>query len=241
MIVIPMMGKSSRFSNVGYKIPKYMLPIGSETVFDHSVKSFEKHFTDQHFVFIVRRDHCACEFVAQKAAKLGIKDFRIKELSVETKGQAESVRIASNDYNEYQSLIIFNIDTIRIDFEIPSKDNFGDGFLEVFEGEGEGWSFVEPVSGTSKVMRTAEKVRISNFCSNGLYAFRTISDFRAAYDDTFFGNDYAKNEFYVAPMYNILIKQGKDIRYHLVPQTKIHHCGLPEDYERYLRECTCKK
>lgn len=236
MIVIPMMGKSSRFSNAGYTLPKYMLPIGSETVFDLSVRSFEKHFKNQHFVFIVRSDHSACDFVSKKVTQLGIKDFRVKEIDGDTKGQAESVQLASNDYDGNQSLVIFNIDTIRIGFEMPNQDDFGDGFLEVFEGAGDSWSFVEPVPGTAYVMRTTEKVRISKYCSNGLYGFKRIADFREAYKFALASNEYANIEHYIAPMYNFLIGKGRNIKYHLVPKSKIHHCGLPEDYQRYLSE-----
>ena len=34
MILIPMMGKSSRFTQAGYKLPKYMLKVGNETLFE---------------------------------------------------------------------------------------------------------------------------------------------------------------------------------------------------------------
>jgi dTDP-glucose pyrophosphorylase len=233
MIVIPMMGKSSRFFKAGFTIPKYMLPIGSGTVFDHSVRTFIKNFEDQHFVFVVRSDHNAREFVARRASSLGIRDFRIKELCQDTRGQAESVLLASNDYNRKETLIVFNIDTIRDEFELPSNEDFGDGFLEVFEGDGDGWSFVEPIPGTTNVERTAEKIRISKYCSNGLYAFRSLSDFRHAYQEQLNCEDSAKTEMYIAPMYNYLIRNGKNIKYRLVPKEKIHHCGLPEDYMQY--------
>ena len=42
MIIIPMLGRSSRFFNVGYDKPKYELPLGDETVFSSSVRSFHK-------------------------------------------------------------------------------------------------------------------------------------------------------------------------------------------------------
>ena len=52
IIVLPMAGASSRFYNAGYTVPKYMLPLGNETVFDKSVKSFEKMFWYDKFIFI---------------------------------------------------------------------------------------------------------------------------------------------------------------------------------------------
>jgi dTDP-glucose pyrophosphorylase len=236
MIVIPMMGKSSRFFKAGFTIPKYMLPIGSETVFDHSVRTFIKYFEDEHFVFVVRSEYQDREFVARRASRLGIKDFRVKELCQDTGGQAESVIIASNGYDKNETLIVFNIDTIRDEFEVPNNEDFGDGFLEVFEGDGDGWSFVEPIQGTTNVGRTTEKIRISKYCSNGLYAFRFLSDFRDAYQAHLICNQTAKTEMYIAPMYNYLIQNGKTIKYRVVPKDKIHHCGLPQDYINYAKK-----
>ena len=80
MIVIPMLGRSSRFFDSGYLLPKYQLPIGSETLFERSVRSFEKLFFNTHFLFLVRSDFGAKEFVANKLIKLGIKDYRVIEL-----------------------------------------------------------------------------------------------------------------------------------------------------------------
>ena len=41
MILIPMMGKSSRFYNAGYKVPKFMLPVGKSNLFKETVLSFK--------------------------------------------------------------------------------------------------------------------------------------------------------------------------------------------------------
>ena len=47
MIIIPMAGKSSRFFNAGYDIPKFMLPLSKSNVFREAVKSFKKYFEDE--------------------------------------------------------------------------------------------------------------------------------------------------------------------------------------------------
>jgi hypothetical protein len=84
MIVIPMLGKSSRFFDSGYSLPKYQLPIGSKTVFELSVRSFESLFLNIPFIFLVRSDFGAKEFVSGELEKLGIKDFRVIEFATET-------------------------------------------------------------------------------------------------------------------------------------------------------------
>jgi dTDP-glucose pyrophosphorylase len=165
---------------------------------------------------------------------LRLRDFRIIEFSSETRGQAESVAIGIQDYADETPLTIFNIDTIRHDFVMPSTELIGDGFLEVFEGDGEGWSFIKPGL-KNTVIETAEKRRISNLCSNGLYYFSKILFFRQAYQKYLAQGHFVNGELYIAPLYNILIEEGRDIRFNLLKNSQIEHCGIPKDYEK-LRE-----
>ena len=65
VIVIPMLGRSSRFFNAGYSIPKYQLPLGGETVFTKVVRSFEAYFNLEHFLFLVRTDQNDFDFVSK--------------------------------------------------------------------------------------------------------------------------------------------------------------------------------
>ena len=236
MIVIPMLGHSSRFFRAGYTLPKHQLPLNSETVFSQSVRSFERYFEDTPFLFLVRNDYGNLEFVCNQIKGLQIRDFRIIEFSAETRGQAESVALGIQDYKNATPLTIFTIDTIRYGFEMPPPEHIGDGFLEVFEGDGDGWSFVKPGVGNT-VIQTAEKERISNLCSNGLYYFSKISLFRQAYKHYLNQGLSVNGELYIAPLYNLLIQDGKDIRFNLIEKGEIDHCGIPKDYEYVRSKC----
>ena len=97
MIVIPMAGLSSRFFKAGFTQPKYMLPLFNETVFDWSVRTFEKYFETEEFVFILRDVYGTPAFVKDRVQKLGIKSFKTHVLSNETRGQAETVYLAIKD------------------------------------------------------------------------------------------------------------------------------------------------
>ncbi|CAH0149742.1 hypothetical protein SRABI118_00499 [Massilia sp. Bi118] len=226
-----MLGRSSRFFNHGYELPKYQLPLAGETVFAQSVRSFSEQFASQHFVFLVRNDFNAKKFVANQLIELGLSDYRIIEFSHETKGQADSVMQGTRDYRGSQPVVIFNIDTIRHGFPWPTIDELGDGFLEVFKAPGDGWSFVEP-GHDGIVVRTTEKDRVSDLCSNGMYGFARLEDFRNAYNDYNERGLEVNGEQYIAPLYNNLIARGMNIRYRLIDNGLIDHCGLPADYER---------
>ena len=42
--IIPMLGRSSRFFNEGYSVPKYQLQLSDKSTFFHAISSFEKYF-----------------------------------------------------------------------------------------------------------------------------------------------------------------------------------------------------
>ena len=80
MIVIPMAGMSSRFFKAGYTKPKYMLEAHGQTLFEHSVQSFQAYFSTAPFLFIVKNVFDTPQFVRQKAQEMGITEFHISIL-----------------------------------------------------------------------------------------------------------------------------------------------------------------
>ena len=114
MIVIPMAGKSSRFYNEGFKVPKYKLPVFEDSnVFCESLNSFKNYFDSDTFLFVHRDDDGSKEFIKEQCCVLNIKNIILRELSFDTRGQADTVALGLKDLlletNEEQ-LYIFNID-----------------------------------------------------------------------------------------------------------------------------------
>lgn len=233
MIVIPMVGRSSRFFAAGYTRPKYELVVGDFSVFYHAVNSFRKYFESDLFLFIVRNNFGAEEFVRHELELLGLKIFHIKVLEHDTRGQADTVFQGLHDVDVNEPLYIFNIDTFRPGFSKPEVSQSCDGYLEVFEGDGDHWSFVEP-GRDAQVLRTTEKQRISNLCSDGLYFFRERSYFDEAFNYAVLNKNTVHGEFYVAPLYNYLIKRGLDIRYVRIDLREVVFCGTPLEYEALI-------
>ncbi len=239
MIVIPMAGMSSRFFKAGYDKPKYMLTAHEKTLFEHSVNSFEKYFSKEDFLFIVRDVFETVEFVKERAKNLGIKKFHIVKLDLETKGQAETVYLGLKSVNYQGSITIFNIDTFRPGFTYPNLNELDDGYLEVFQGTGENWSFVKAVNTDStRVVETAEKRPISDLCCTGLYHFSDVRDYMNAYEHylTKPAVEWECGELYVAPLYNYLIQNGKKIHYQLIDNNEVIFCGIPSEYLEFLSE-----
>lgn len=238
MIVIPMAGLSARFFEAGYDKPKYMLEAHGKTLFEHSVESFERYFKNRPFLFVVRDVYDTPAFVTESAEKLGIADFRVVILDQPTRGQAETVFLALRQASiEDGPITIFNIDTFRPGFRFPPKEEIGDGFLEVFKGTGDNWSFARPVDDRSRqVAETAEKRPISDLCSTGLYHFSSANDFKRGFEHyrNLPKEQWAKGELYVAPIYNQLINSGKTIFYSLIPHDAVIFCGTPQEYQEFV-------
>lgn len=239
MIVIPMAGLSSRFFKAGYDKPKYMLPAHGMPLFDHAVLSFKAYFDSLPFLFIVRDVYDTPEFVKDRCLHLGIKSFDIVTLNEETRGQAETVFLGLEKVEDDTPLTIFNIDTFRPGFVLPQIVSQSDGYLEVFKGEGSNWSYAKPESPEStRVVETAEKNPISDLCSTGLYHFNKAGDFKRIFnlEAERPASEWQKQELYIAPLYNQLIKEGKDIRYNLIDRSEVVFCGVPNEYLEFLQK-----
>lgn len=239
MIVIPMAGLSRRFTEAGYAQPKYMLPLNGRSVFAHAVASFAGYFAETPFLFVARDVSGTAAFLRRECDDLGLVEARIVLLEEPTAGQAETVALGTSQAGIAGSepLTVFNIDTFRPGFRFPDAAWFAgsDGYLEVFTGSGDNWSYVAPQEGAAEplVARTTEKQPISDLCCDGLYHFARLDDFREALT-----RERAKPqlpELYIAPLYNHLIAAGRRIHYERVAPEAITFCGVPKEYEDALR------
>lgn len=232
-----MAGLSSRFAQAGYSLPKYMLEARGKSVFRHAVESFAAYFDSEPFLFVARTGTAA--FVQGECRAMGVGTAECVELGHPTRGQAETVAqgLRTARVRPVEAVTIFNIDTFRPEFRFPQwHDPQPDGFLEVFVGSGPQWSYVRPASPDSKrVAETAEKREISNLCCDGLYHFAAASDFLEAFDEhaaqPLTEQDGA--ELYVAPLYNALIRRGRDIRYRVIRSDEVVFCGVPAEFEAF--------
>lgn len=227
-IIIPMAGLSNRFTSAGYTLPKYMLYIGDKSLFRLAIESFSKYFKLSKFTFICRDIYCTKQFIENECKLIGIENYDII-ITEPTSGQAETVYVGVKNLHKDEDILIFNIDTFRPNYSFPN--NVGDGYLECFIGEGKNWSYAKTQDNTSDsdVIETAEKRQISDFCSTGIYYFKTILDFERAFLEC---NDNTNNERYVAPLYNCMIKGGKKIKVNLINKSEVIFCGTPEEYEK---------
>lgn len=236
-IIIPMAGLSSRFTQAGYVLPKYMLYVKNRSLFNLAVSSFDKYFDTCRFVFVARDVFDTKTFIEKECELMGVKDFEVVILPAPTKGQAETVlegcKRASIPAQE--PVLIFNIDTFRPGFTFPEDISQWDGYLEVFVGSGKNWSYAKTESeGSTRVVETAEKQEISQYCSTGLYYFASAELFEKAYTLNMEHPLNGKMELYVAPLYNHLIALNHKIHIHVINRDEVIFSGVPAEYEQLL-------
>jgi hypothetical protein len=231
MIVIPMAGRSQRFYDAGYTLPKYALPLDGGPVFDHAVGSFRSLFDSESFLFVAQAD--AEAYVRAACERLGVRRFQVVCLTEPTAGQAETVErgLDAIGAGPGEALTIFNIDTFRPGFAWPGPWFAGlAGWLEVFRGGGENWSYVRPAPGPAPLAaETAEKRPISDLCCTGLYHFARADQFRDALARERLAPQ--ARELYVAPLYNHLIDQGLKVGWSLIAREAVVFCGTPAEYQ----------
>lgn len=236
-----MMGKSSRFFKEGYKVPKFMLLVGEESLFSLSVRSFERYFHTEDFAFAIPDDDFIYQWLLKEIDKIKITNFEIIKIPYETRGQADTVsEVLKRGAMSSRSVYIFNIDTILLNFTKDHDCNM-DGYLEVFRGQGDHWSFAE-VNNSGLVSRTSEKERISDLCSNGLYYFKSEEIFLEGFNSSLDKMERSKetSEIYIAPIYNHLISLGLKIGVKEVDLEDILFSGTPSEYENLLKQKNTK-
>ena len=118
-------------------------------------------------------------------------------------------------------------------FEIISSFNHkdSDGGILTFKSVHPKHSFAK-VDGNGWVSEVAEKNPISNDATVGIYHWKKGSDF-VKYAEQMIAKDIrTNNEFYVCPVFNEAIKDGKKIKASLVDQ--MWGMGTPEELNNFL-------
>ena len=111
-IVITMAGLGSRFKKAGYEMPKYMIEAHGKTLFDWSMESLKGYESkDTEYIFIVRKEDKAEEFILSHCKLAGITGARVVEIDKLTDGQATTAMLAAPYWKKDSELMIYNIDT----------------------------------------------------------------------------------------------------------------------------------
>lgn len=238
-VVITMGGLGSRFREMGYVVPKYMIEAKGKTLFEWSMISLEGYADEvEQYIFIAMKDESEDveAFINTQCKKLNLKNCHIMILDYLTDGQATTAMLAKKYWNLENPLLIYNIDTYVEAGEMNSAELKGDGFIPCFQAEGDHWSFVR-LDRYGKVVEIKEKERISQYCTLGAYYFKTCRLYEELYEEYYNKTqELTGGEKYVAPLYDYLLTKGGDVYISDVSPEKVHVLGTPRELQLFLTE-----
>ena len=232
-VLIPMAGEGSRFAKEGYTFPKPLIDVQGKPMIQKVVENLD---FDCEYVFLVRKKH-----VEQYSGLIDTLDritngkFQYVEVDGLTEGAACTALLAEEYINNDEDLLIANSDQY-IEYE---PENFHmlknltnvDSAVFTFNAVHPKWSFVKTNS-RGFVTEVAEKKPISNIATCGIYWYRKGSDFVKYAKEMIEKDIRVNNEFYIAPVYNELINDGKTLIPFYVHQ--MWGIGTPEDLKYFL-------
>ena len=232
-ILIPMAGEGSRFVEEGYTFPKPLIDVNGKPMIQAVVENLD---FNANYIFLVRKDHLEkYEGLTDTLQRITNGKCTVVEVDSLTEGAACTALLAKEFINNDEDLLIANSDQY-IEY---SPENFNlmkeltncDAMVYTFEAVHPKWSFVKTNS-RGIVTEVAEKRPISNIATCGIYWYRKGSDF-VKYAEQMIEKDIrVNNEFYIAPAYNELIKDGKILVPFFVHE--MWGIGTPEDLKSFL-------
>jgi hypothetical protein len=228
-ILIPMAGLGSRFVKEGFTVPKQLINIKDKQLIDISVSCIDTK--NSNLIFVIRDDQVYNFKMDDILKKKFGQDIKIVVLDKLTDGSVCSCLAAQEFINNDEPLIIHTLDIeFAPQFNPHSLYSLeSDGVILTFKSNSSNYSYAKVENGY--VTQTAEKKAISPNACVGIYGFKKGSDF-CKYAKHMISLDIrTNNEFYIAPLYNLLIKAGLNIS--TLEVDKMHVFGTPEEFYFY--------
>jgi len=237
-IVITMAGRGSRFYDAGYTVPKYEIMAHGRSLFDWSMLSLKNFLAaDSRVIFVCLKENNSSAYVRQRATALGISDVHIVEVEQITDGQATSAYVSRELWKPEWPLLVYNIDTyVKPEALKPADIRAGsDGWVPCFQVPGDHWSFVK-LGDDGWAVDLAEKQRISNYASIGLYWFNEAQRYTRLYDQFFSDeSNLVRGERYIAPLYRQLLAEGGKVSLSDLALSDVHVLGTPAELDQFLQ------
>ena len=230
LLLITAAGLGSRFQRQGLTTPKPLIRVQGRTLLEHTLSSFELTPAD-HLLIAVQRIHRIPEQLDGRLRHnhpgvtlewLELDGVLPGQLATAVAALESSGSVADNP------LLIHNCDTGFAWQETlrPAAEAYGT--MAVFPAEGEHWSFGQPdPADPGRAIAIAEKRRISDLASIGLYGFRSCREFLSDAREQLAAANTVAGEHYVAPLLHTALERGATV---LLPRVQgVRLYGTPEE------------
>ena len=230
-VLIPMAGAGSRFEKAGYTFPKPLIEIRGKPMIQLVVDNLN---IEVKYIFIVQKNHFE-KYNLKDTLSNFCPNIEIIQIDGITEGAACTTLLAKQYIDNNEPLIIANSDQFvewnSDEYIYSCSTSDIDANILTFKSTHPKWSFVK-LDEMGNVTEVAEKRPISDVATVGIYYWRRGSDYVKYAEQMIKKNIRVNNEFYVAPVFNEAIQDGKRIRTFNVD--KVWGLGTPEDLQEFL-------
>lgn len=230
-VLIPMAGAGSRFAAAGYTFPKPLIEVNGKPMIQVVTENLN---VEAHFIYIVQKEHYD-KYNLKQLLNLISPGCDIVQVEGITEGAACTTLLAKDLINNNQPLLMANSDQF---VEWNSNECLYaftadgiDGGIVTFRATHPKWSFAK-LGDDGFVTEVAEKNPISDIATVGIYYWKQGSDYVKYAEQMIQKNIRTNNEFYVCPVFNEAIGDGKKIRVKHI--SKMWGLGTPEDLNYFL-------
>ena len=231
-VLVPMAGAGSRFAQQGYTFPKPLIEVNGKPMIQVVVENLN---IEAHYIFIVQQDHYE-KYNLKFLLNLIAPGCDIVQVNGVTEGAACSTLLAKEYIDNEAPLIMANSDQY---VEWNSNECMYaftadeiDGGILTFNATHPKWSYAK-VGSNGFVSEVAEKKVISNDATVGIYYWKHGSDYVRYAEQMIEKNIRVNNEFYVCPVFNEAIADGKKIKIKSIDS--MWGIGTPEDLDFFLK------
>jgi HAD superfamily hydrolase (TIGR01509 family) len=230
-VLIPMAGAGSRFESAGYTFPKPLIDVNGKPMIQVVVDNLN---IEANYIYVVQKKHRE-KYNLDTLLNLITPNCKIVEVDILTEGAACTALLAKDYINNDYPLFFANSDQYvewdSNEFMYKMTESECDGGIVTFKSIHPKWSFVKTdINGFATSV--AEKNPISDDATVGYYYWRNGSDFVKYAEKMILDNKRVNNEFYVCPVFNEAISDGKKIK--IFESKKMWGLGTPEDLKTYL-------
>jgi len=233
-VLIPMAGKGSRFAAAGYSFPKPLIDVLGKPMIQWVVENVN---LKSKYTFIAQKEHIE-KYSLPTLLNLIAPGCNVVPVDGVTEGAACTALLAKKHIDNNNPLLILNSDQY-LEWDLihslyQLENNNADGAIFTFHSTHPKWSYVKRAPGTTTIIEVAEKKPISTDATCGVYWWRKGSDFVKYANKMIDANDRTLGEYYICPVYNYAIEDGKSIQ--AVSVRAMHGLGTPEDLQVFVKE-----
>ena len=207
-LILCMAGRNTRFHDVGFDIPKYLLPWKNEVIITSILREIISQYNFRDILLLAnKRDIHFKNNLISALNVIGLNDKNVYYIG-DTDGQAHTAMLGVDLIKDKSSCVmIHNADTLIINRNFNMIENMlstNDAYVDVFVANSPSYCYVR--ANGNNVIDIIEKKCISPYASSGLYAFKSPQTYIKAFSSTI--DIFKKKELYISDVLKQLIADG---------------------------------